>query len=241
MKTFNDIVIGDKIFQLHPNTGTLITHTVSNILFSKNCIKIITNKNLIFYVDDTEYYELPDETTLYASPFCVWSEMKRLIIHYNNIVEQLELNRGPIKNLLIMKYFKKINQFINLCNIVIKRYDNDLTDSDKTVHSRYIKLFDILNNSSILLYNKKANKAINNTSNAFHKWHRRGSNLALNKYIIASIRYIEKQSKLSDRLNAYNELFRDHKAGFYHDSDKKIIDIVTNKQLMRLIFAIVLK
>lgn len=139
-----------------------------------------------------------------------------------------------------MKYFKKVKQFINLCNIVIKRYDNDLTDSDTTVHSRYIKLFDILNNSSILLLNTKANKAINNVSNAFHKWHRRGSNLALNKYIEDSIKQIERQSKLSDRLNAYNKLFRDQKAGFYHDSDKKIIDILTNNQLMRLIFAIYL-
>ena len=97
MKTFNDIVIGDKIFQFYPNTGTLITHIVNNILFSKHLVKIITNKNLIFYVDDTEYYELPDEATLYASPFCVWSEMKRLSTHYNNIIEQLELNRTYLK------------------------------------------------------------------------------------------------------------------------------------------------
>lgn len=141
-----------------------------------------------------------------------------------------------------MKYFKKVKQFINLCNIVIKRYNNDLTDSDTTVHSRFIKLYDILNNSCILFFfNKKANKTINNASNSFHKWHRRGSDLALNKYIDSSIKYIEKQSKLSERLNAYNELFRDQKAGFYHDSDKKIIDILTNEQLMRLIFAITLK
>ena len=140
-----------------------------------------------------------------------------------------------------MKYFKKIKQFINLCNIVIKRYDNDLTDSDTTVHSRYIKLFDILNNNSILLCNIKANKAINDASDAFRKWNRRGGNLALNKYINISIKHIEEQSKLSDRLNSYNTLFRDQKAGFYHDPDKKIIDILTNEQLMRLIFAITLK
>ena len=100
-----------------------------------------------------------------------------------------------------MKYFKKVKQFINLCNIVIKRYDNDLTDSDTTVHSRYIKLFDILNNNFILLCNIKANKAINDASDAFRKWNRRGSNLALNKYINNSIKHIEEQSKLSDRLN----------------------------------------
>lgn len=140
-----------------------------------------------------------------------------------------------------MKYFKKVKQFINLCNIVIKRYDNDLTDSDKTVHSRYIKLFDILNNNSILLCNIKANKAIDNVSNAFHTWNKRCSDIALNKYIDSSIKYILKCPKLSQKLNAYNELFRDHKAGFYHDPDKKIIDILTNEQLMRLIFAIVLK
>lgn len=140
-----------------------------------------------------------------------------------------------------MKYFKKVNQFINLLNIVIKRYNNDLTDSDTTVHSRFIKLYDILNNSNILFFfNKKANKAINNASNAFHKWNIRGCNLALNKYIDSSIKYIEKQSKLSERLNAYNDLFRDHAAGFYY-KDKKVIDILTNDQLMRLIFAITLK
>jgi hypothetical protein len=92
-----------------------------------------------------------------------------------------------------------------------------------------------------LLCNIKANKAINNTGNAFHKWHRRGSDLALNKYIEDSIKYILECPKLSEKLNAYNNLFRDHKAGFYHDSDKKIIDILTNDQLMRLIFAITLK
>lgn len=140
-----------------------------------------------------------------------------------------------------MKCFKKVNQFINLCNTVIKRYNNDLTDSDTTVHSRYIKLFDILNNNFILLCNKRANKAINNVSSAFHAWNRRGSDIALNKYIDGSIKYIEKQPKLSERLNAYNKLFRYYKAGFYHDSDKKIIDILTNDQLMRLIFAITLK
>lgn len=140
-----------------------------------------------------------------------------------------------------MKCFKKINQFINLLNIVIKRYNNDLTDSDTTVHSRYIKLFDILNNNFILLFNKRANKAINNASSAFHAWNRRCSNIALNKYIDDSIKHISKYPKLSERLNAYNELFRDHKAGFYHDPDKKIIDILTNDQLMRLIIAITLK
>jgi hypothetical protein len=141
-----------------------------------------------------------------------------------------------------MKYFKKVEQFVNLCNIIIKRYDNDLTDSDTTVHSRFIKLYDILNNSFILFFSsKKANKAINDTSNAFRKWNKRGSDLALNKYIDISIKHIEEQSKLSDRLNSYNTLFRDQKAGFYHDSDKKMIDILTNEQLMRLIFAITLK
>lgn len=141
-----------------------------------------------------------------------------------------------------MKYFKKVKQFVNLCNIVIKRYDNDLTDSDTTVHSRFIKLYDIFNNSFILFFSsKKANKAINDASDAFRKWNRRGSNLALNKYINNSIKHIEEQSKLSDRLNLYNTLFRDQKAGFYHDPDKKMIDILTNEQLMRLIFAITLK
>lgn len=140
-----------------------------------------------------------------------------------------------------MKYFKKIKQFINLYNAIIKRFDNDLSNSDSTVLSRIIKVHDLHTNSSILLLNKSINKIRNNANNAFIKWNRRCSDIALNKYIDGSIKYIEKQSKLSERLNAYNELFRDQKAGFYHDSDKKMIDILTNEQLMRLIFTITLK
>lgn len=140
-----------------------------------------------------------------------------------------------------MKYFKKIKQFINLYNAIIKRFDNDLSNSDSTVLSRIMKIHDLHTNSSILLLNKSINKIRNNANNAFIKWNRRCSDIALNKYIEDSIKYIEKQLKLSDRLNSYNELFRDQKAGFYHDPDKKIIDILTNEQLMKLIFAITLK
>lgn len=140
-----------------------------------------------------------------------------------------------------MKYFKKIKQFINLYNAIIKRFDNDLTNNDTTVVSRIIKVHKLHTNSHILILNKSINKIRNDANDAFIKWNRRGSNLALNKYIEESIKHIEKQSKLSDRLNSYNTLFRDQKAGFYHDSDKKIIDILTNKQLMRLIIAITLK
>ena len=138
-----------------------------------------------------------------------------------------------------MKYFKKVKQFINLYNAIIKRFDNDLTDSDTTVFSRYIKVIDLHNDFS--LFNKKLEKSYKNAQNSFRKWHKRGCDFALNEYIDGSIKYIKKQSKLSERLNAYNELFRDQKAGFYHNSDKKIIDILTNEQLMRLIFAITLK
>lgn len=141
-----------------------------------------------------------------------------------------------------MKYFKKVNQFTNLYNEIIKRFDNDLTDSDITVFSRYIKIIDLHNKLDLIFFfNKKLDKSYKNTKNIFYKWHRRGCDIVLNKYIEDSIKHIEKQSKLSDRLNSYNELFRDQKAGFYHDPDKKIIDILTNKQLMRLIFAITLK
>lgn len=138
-----------------------------------------------------------------------------------------------------MKYFKKVKQFINLYNAIIKRFDNDLTDSDTTVFSRYIRVINLHNDFS--LFNIKLEKSYKNAQSSFHKWHRRSCDVALNEYINGSIKYIEKQSKLSERLNAYNELFRDQKAGFYHDPDKKIIDILTNKQLMRLIIAITLK
>lgn len=138
-----------------------------------------------------------------------------------------------------MKYFKKVKQFINLYNAIIKRFDNDLTDSDTTVFSRYIRVIDLHNDFS--LFNIKLEKSYKNAQSSFHKWHRRSCDAVLNKYIEESIKHIEEQSKLSDRLNSYNTLFRDQKAGFYHDSDKKIIDILTNEQLMRLIFAITLK
>ena len=140
-----------------------------------------------------------------------------------------------------MKYFKKVKQFINLYNAIIKRFDNDLSDSDSTVFSRIVKVHDLHTNSSILILNRSINRVRNAANDAFIKWNRRCSDIALNKYIEDSIKHIEEQSKLSDRLNSYNTLFRDQKAGFYHDSDKKIIDILTNEQLMRLIFAITLK
>lgn len=140
-----------------------------------------------------------------------------------------------------MKYFKKVKQFINLYNAIIKRFDNDLTDSDTTVFSRLMKIHDLHTNSFILILNKSINKTRNDANDAFIKWNRRCSDIALNKYIEESIKHIEEQSKLFDRLNSYNTLFRDAKAGFYHAPDKKIIDILTNEQLMRLIFAITLK
>lgn len=141
-----------------------------------------------------------------------------------------------------MKYFKKVKQFINLYNAVIKRFDNDLTDNDTTVFSRYIRVIDLHNELNLTyFFNTKLDKSYKKVQDSFHKWHRRSCDAVLNKYIEDSIKYIEKQSKLSDRLNAYNELFRDQKAGFYHDLDKKMIDILTNEQLMRLIFVITLK
>lgn len=140
-----------------------------------------------------------------------------------------------------MKYFKKVKQFINLYNAIIKRFDNDLTDNDTTVFSRLMKVHDLHTDSFTLILNKSINKIRNNANDAFIKWYRRCGDIALNKYIEGSIKHIEEQSKLSDRLNSYNTLFRDQKARFYHDSDKKMIDILTNEQLMRLIFAITLK
>lgn len=140
-----------------------------------------------------------------------------------------------------MRYFKKVKQFINLYNAIIKRFDNDLTNDDTTVFSRLMKVHDLHTDSPILILNKSINKIRNDANDAFIKWNRRCSDIALNKYIEDSIKHIEKQSKLSDRLNSYNDLFRNQKVGFYHDSDKKIIDILTNEQLMRLIFAITLK
>lgn len=141
-----------------------------------------------------------------------------------------------------MKYFKKVKQFINLYNAVIKRFDNDLTDSDTTAFSRYIRVIDLHNELDLAyFFNKKLDKSYKKAQDSFHKWHKRGCDVALNKYIEDSIKHIEEQSKLSDRLNSYNTLFRDQKAGFYHAPDKKIIDILTNEQLMRLIFAITLK
>lgn len=140
-----------------------------------------------------------------------------------------------------MKYFKKVKQFINLYNAIIKRFDNDLTDNDTTVFSRLMKVHDLHTDSPTLILNKSINKIRNNANDAFIIWNKRCSDIALNKYIEGSIKHIEEQSKLSDRLNSYNALFRDQKARFYHDSDKKMIDILTNEQLMRLIFAITLK
>lgn len=138
-----------------------------------------------------------------------------------------------------MKYFKKVKQFINLYNEIIKRFDNDLTDDDITVLSRLMKVHDLHTDSPLLILNKSINKIRNDANDAIIKWNRRCSDIALNKYIEESIKYIEKQSKLSERLNAYNKLFRDQKAGFYHGPDKKIIDILTNEQLLRLILAII--
>lgn len=140
-----------------------------------------------------------------------------------------------------MKYFRKVKQFINLYNAIIKRFDNDLTDNDTTVFSRLMKVHDLHTDSPTLILNKSINKIRNNANDAFIIWNKRCSDIALNKYIEGSIKHIEEQSKLSDRLNSYNALFRDQKARFYHDSDKKMIDILTNEQLMRLIFAITLK
>lgn len=141
-----------------------------------------------------------------------------------------------------MKYFKKVKQFINLYNAIIKRFDNDLSDNDTTVFSRYIRIIDLHNDLNLAyFFNKKLEKSYKNAKNSFNNWHRRNCDVALNKYIDSSIKYIEKQPKLSERLNTYNELFRDQKAGFYHDPDKKVIDILTNDQLIRLIFAITLK
>lgn len=141
-----------------------------------------------------------------------------------------------------MKYFKKVKQFIHLYNEIIKRFDNDLTDSDTTVFSRYIRVIDLHNELNLTyFFNKKLEKSYKNAKNSFNKWHRRSCDIVLNKFIENSIKHIEEQPKLSDRLNSYNTLFRDQKAGFYHDSDKKMIDILTNEQLMRLIFAITLK
>lgn len=50
-----------------------------------------------------------------------------------------------------MKYFKKVNQFINLYKEIIKRFDNDLTDSDSTVFSRLMTVHDLHTNSPLLL------------------------------------------------------------------------------------------
>ena len=141
-----------------------------------------------------------------------------------------------------MKYFKKVKRFINLYDEVIRRFDNDLTDKDTTVFSRYIKIIDLHNDLGYIFFlNKRLDKSYKKARDSFHKWHRRTCDIVLNKYIEDSIKYIEEQSKLSDRLNSHNILFRDQKAGFYHSPDKKIIDILTNEQLMRLIFAITLK
>lgn len=141
-----------------------------------------------------------------------------------------------------MKYFRKVKQFINLYNAIIKRFDNDLTDSDTTVFSRYIRIIDLHNDLNLAyFFNKKLEKSYKNAKNSFNNWHRRSCDIVLNKFIDNSIKHIEEQSKLSDRLNSYNTLFRDQRAGFYHDPDKKMIDILTNEQLMRLIFAIILK
>lgn len=140
-----------------------------------------------------------------------------------------------------MKYFKKVKQFINLYNAIIKRFDNDLTDNDTTVFSRLMKVHDLHTDSPTLILNKSINKIRNNANDAFIIWNKRCSDIALNKYIEGSIKHIEEQSKLSDRLNSYNTLFRDQRAGFYHDPDKKMIDILTNEQLIRLIIAITLK
>lgn len=141
-----------------------------------------------------------------------------------------------------MRYFKKVKQFINLYNAIIKRFDNDLTDSDTTVFSRYIRVIDLHNELNLAyFFNIKLEKSYKDAQSSFHKWHRRSCDIVLNKYIEESIKHIEEHPNLSDRLDSYNTLFKDQKAGFYHDSDKKMIDILTNEQLMRLIFAITLK
>ena len=141
-----------------------------------------------------------------------------------------------------MKYFRKVKQFINLYNAIIKRFGNDLTDNDTTIFSRYIRVIDLHNELNLAyFFNRKLEKSYKDAQSSFHKWHRRSCDAVLNKYIDNSIKHIEEQSKLSDCLNSYNALFRDQKARFYHDSDKKMIDILTNEQLMRLIFAITLK
>ena len=141
-----------------------------------------------------------------------------------------------------MKYFKKVKQFINLYNAIIKRFDNDLTDDDTTVFSRYIRVIDLHNELNLTyFFNIKLEKSYKKAQDSFYKWHKHSCDVVLNKFIEDSIKHIEEQSNLSDRLDSYNTLFRDAKAGFYHSPDKKIIDILTNEQLMRLIFVITLK
>lgn len=56
-----------------------------------------------------------------------------------------------------MKYFKKVKQFINLYNAIIKRFDNDLTDSDTTVFSRYIRVIDLHNDLNLAYFFNKKN------------------------------------------------------------------------------------
>lgn len=93
MKTFILINIDDKLFQTY-KTGKLVIHTVTRLTLYHNKIKIGTDQGQTFFVyNNDEYEELPDGSTLYASPFCAWSDTKGLIIHYNNIVESLEFNR----------------------------------------------------------------------------------------------------------------------------------------------------
>lgn len=138
-----------------------------------------------------------------------------------------------------MKRFKKVKRFINLYDEVIRRFDNDLTDKDTTVFSRYIKITDLHNDLDCISFlSKRLHKSYKKAQDSFYKWHKRGCDVALNKYIEDSIDYIAERPNLLERLESYNTLFRDQKAGFYHSPDKKMIDILTNEQLLRLILAI---
>ena len=93
-----------------------------------------------------------------------------------------------------MKYFRKVKQFINLYNAIIKRFDNDLTDDDTTVFSRYIRVIDLHNDLNLAyFFNRKLEKSYKNAQSSFHKWHRRSCDIVLNKYIEESIKHIEEQ------------------------------------------------
>lgn len=66
-----------------------------------------------------------------------------------------------------------------------------MIDNDSTVFSRLMKIHDLHNNSFTLLLNVPINKIRNDANNAFHTWHKRGYDIALNKYIEDSIKYID--------------------------------------------------